>query len=112
MYSNEKLLKFCKRTLHFSEGNSYLMSPKQSSRTSRPNVPPNPNPIPPTFSFKQLLDAENAENIFDPNAYVSDDDDVKSVLNIDFVIQPHLAPLLCSNLYQGKMICQVLTVDI
>ena len=94
MYSNEKLLKFCKRTLHFSEGNSYLMSPKQSSRTSRPNVPPNPNPIPPTFSFRQLLDAEtlaesaveNAENIYDPNAYVSDDDYVKSVHNIDFVI--------------------------
>ena len=98
MYSNEKLLKFCKRTLHFSEGNNYLMSPKQSSRTSRPNVPPNPNPIPSTFSFKQLLDAENAENIFDPNAYVSDDDDVKSVHNIDFVIQPHLAPLPMSNL--------------
>ena len=106
--SNEKLLKFCKRTLHFSEGNSYLMSPKQSSRTSHPNVPPNSNPIPPTFSFRQLLDAEtftesavaNAENIYDPNAYVSDDDDdVKSIHNIDFVIQPHLVPSLpLSNL--------------
>ena len=82
------------------------MSPKQSSRTSQPNVPPNSNPIPPTFSFRQLLDAEtlaesaveNAENIYDPNAYVSDDDEDKSVLNIDFVIQPHLAPLPMTNL--------------
>ena len=100
IYSNEKLLKFCKRTQHFSEGNSYLVSPKQCSKTSQshPNVPPNPNPIPPTFNFRQLLDAENAENIYDPNAYVSDDDEDKSVHNIDFVIQPHLAPIPIINL--------------
>ena len=83
IYSNEKLLKFCKRTLHLCSRNNYLMSPKQSSRTSRPNVPPNPNPIPPTFSLKDLLDVETlAENIYDPNAYVFDDEDQKSVNKI------------------------------
>ena len=91
IYSNEKLLKFCKRTLPCSSQ----------------SVPSNPNPLPPTYSFKDLIDAENSaqnpvqndENIFDPNALDNDDD--RSVNNIRIAIQPHIEPLQMANSING-----------